>query len=306
MKRVNISVLITSYNHAHFLSECLDAVFNQSVLPLEVIVIDDASTDQSVDLIHEYQKSHPELILLKNETNQGPAIAMNRAIHHAKGKYIALAASDDQVLPRFFELGASYLDANPEVGICCSNSSMFKNIKPYFFWEFKVSHENHPTFISPIDMKNRILFTSLWIPTNASLYRRDLVLKYGCLDDSLKHLCDWFLNYKIALNHGILYVPHSFGACRLLPQSYGAKWSRSYWRKIEIYQKLFKVLSQEPASFQENFCQAGLLGLISADVLLYLFSHFSLWKYLPRAFYRKTFNLFRKIHRSVKHHQIKF
>jgi glycosyltransferase involved in cell wall biosynthesis len=88
MKKVDISVLITNYNHAHFLTECLDAVFSQSARPKEVIVIDDASTDHSIELIQNYQKKHSELILLQNPTNQGPVKAMNTALAYATNKYV--------------------------------------------------------------------------------------------------------------------------------------------------------------------------------------------------------------------------
>lgn len=300
MKKVDVSVLITNYNHAHFLGECLDAVFSQSALPKEVIVIDDASTDHSIELVQNYQKKHPELILLQNPTNQGPAKTMNTAIGYATSKYVVLAAADDQVLSGFFEKGAQYLDLNPKIGICCSEPSFFENNKPYLYQRMKICNEKQPATLSAEIVRKQYLHGPLWIPTHASLYRRDLILKHGGLQDSLKHLCDWYLNCKIAAFHGIGYIPTSFGAFRVLKTSYSAQWNRSYQKKIVLYKQLFSILDQESAEFQKIFCKSGMLGLISSDVLLYGLSRPRLWKYLPFAFYRKIRNCFRKIGRGIK------
>jgi glycosyltransferase involved in cell wall biosynthesis len=300
MKKADISILITNYNHSEFLIECLDAVFSQSVLPKEVIVIDDASTDHSIALIREYQRKRSDLILLQNPTNQGPAKTMNTAIAHASSKYVVLAAADDQVLPGFFEESSQYLDLHPEIGICCSEPSFFEDIKPYSFSSMKICHAKEPSVFSSEQIQKQYLHGPLWIPTHASLYRRDLLLKYGCLQDSLKHLCDWYLNCKIAALHGIAYIPRSFGAFRVSRNSYSASWNRSYQKKITLYKELFLLLAKEPPAFQKIFCKSGMLGLISSDVLFYGLLRPYLWKYLPFAFYRKTRNFLRKVARGIK------
>jgi hypothetical protein len=225
---------------------------------------------------------------------------MNTALAYATNKYVILAAADDQVLSGFFETSAQYLDLHPEIGICCSEPSFFENNKPYLYQRMKISNEKQPATLSAETVRKQYLHGPLWIPTHASLYRRDLLLKYGGLQDSLKHLCDWYLNCKIAALHGIGYIPTSFGAFRVSRTSYSAQWNRSYQKKIALYKQLFSMISQETPEFQKIFCKSGMLGLISSDVLLYGLFRPYLWKYLPRAFYRKTRNCFRKIGRGIK------
>lgn len=295
MKQTDISILITNYNHSKFITECLDAVFAQSAQAKEVIVIDDASTDGSLSAIGEYRKKQPSVILLRNSTNLGPAKTMNKAIQAATGKYIVLAAADDQVLPGFFEKASAALDQYPEAGICCSTPSMFYDAKPYRYWQTPISYKKNSFFIPPDRIGSYYRHTPLWIPTHASLYRRDLVIQYGALDEELKHICDWYLNCRIALTHGILFIPETFGAFRVSPQSYGATWNRSYRKKIPVYNRLFKKIEQEPKEFQKAFRNSGVLGLITADVLAYLLLRVRFWKYFPSSFYRKALNLLRKI-----------
>lgn len=299
MQQFDVSVLITNYNHSAFLRECLDAVFAQSVSPREVLVIDDASTDNSIALLESYQKKEPRLTVIRNLKNCGPAQAMNRLIQLAKGRYLMLAAADDMLLPGCIEQGALHLEAHPDAGLCCSPTLMFHNHKPYSFVKIPISKLEISHKIDAQKMPSAVLHTRLWIPTNAAMYRRDLVLKYGCLDERLRHLCDWYLNFRIILNHGLVYVPHSFGAFRLLPTSYGAQWNRSFRKKIELYDSLFAILSEEAPDFRAAFRRSGALGLISADVLVYLLRKPSLWKFLPQAFYRKMCNFLRKLSQSL-------
>lgn len=294
MKVVDISVLVTNYNHAQFLGECLQAILSQSVAAKEIIVIDDASTDNSISIIKEFQKKYPSVILLQSPKNQGPARAMNQAIQAATGEYVVLAAADDKLLPGFFEKAIQAFETYPNAGICCSEPTFFDATNPLKSWRVPISFEKNPAFFSATSISKQLLLSPLWFPTHASLYRRSLLLQYSGLNDGLKHICDWYLNCKIALTHGIIYVPESFGAFRLSTQSYGSRWNRSYRKKMEVYRVLFSLISQETSQYQTAFRQAGALGLISADVLAYVFFRPSLWGYLPFSLFRKTANFFRK------------
>ena len=295
MKVSDTTVLIPNYNHARYLPESLGAIFSQSAIPKEVIVIDDASTDDSVSVIEKYQKCNPQLKLIKNEINQGPVKALNLGLKVATGKYLAFCSADDQVLPGFFEVGSECLDRFPEAGICSSDPSFFRGLK---YTIFSISSYKTPTRIEVDAMEKLFLNTRFWIPSHASLFRKDFVIECGGFEETLHHLADWYLNIKIALRHGVVYAPTSFGAFRLSDQSYGAIWNRSYRKKIAIYSRLTALLSDESEEFRRRFRKSGVLGQISSDFLLYLLFHFSLWKFLPYAFFRKTCNFFRKIKRT--------
>ena len=132
--KIKASILVTNYNHGIYLRQCIQAIYSQSIPPLETILVDDASTDNSKEIIHELQKEYPTLRLILNETNIGPANAMNKAILAARGEYIVLAAADDYLLPGLIEEGTKLLDSYPDAAICCSKPSMFHVDKPDSIW----------------------------------------------------------------------------------------------------------------------------------------------------------------------------
>lgn len=91
-----VSVVIVNYNGERLLSPCLTSVFSQSFRPMEVIVVDNGSTDGSVDLV---QKNYPEVRLLRSPTNVGFAGGNNLGVATARGKYVALLNNDTVVDP---------------------------------------------------------------------------------------------------------------------------------------------------------------------------------------------------------------
>lgn len=93
---MNISVVIPSYNRAKTITSCLDSVCNQTVPPLEVIVVDDCSTDATVELVNKYSRSHPSVRCLALDRNSGAQMARNRGIKEASGEWIAFQDSDDE------------------------------------------------------------------------------------------------------------------------------------------------------------------------------------------------------------------
>ena len=92
-----ISVIISVYNREQFINSTLKSVQNQKMKELEIIYVDDCSTDNSVNYIKEAQKIDPRIILLQNEKNMGTLYTKSRGILSAKGKYIYTLDSDDMI-----------------------------------------------------------------------------------------------------------------------------------------------------------------------------------------------------------------
>lgn len=90
-----VSVIIPAFNSSHFLPECLESVLQQTHSNLEIIVVDDVSKDETLEIIEKYQRQYPNIKLIKNSINSGPGISRNKGIDQANGEYIAFLDSDD-------------------------------------------------------------------------------------------------------------------------------------------------------------------------------------------------------------------
>lgn len=94
MKVPLVSIIIPLYNTEDYISQCLDSLINQSFASMEIIVVDDGSTDNSPIIVENYAKSDKRIRLIR-QTNQGASIARNNAISRAQGEYISFVDCDD-------------------------------------------------------------------------------------------------------------------------------------------------------------------------------------------------------------------
>lgn len=139
-----VSVIIPLYNGALLVHRCIDSVFSQvGNFNLEVIIIDDGSTDDSVDIINQY----PKQLQLIQQSNQGPAAARNKGIAVATGKYLAFLDADDYWEPDFLYETVSFMELNPElaavsVGQLHKSVSCNARVQPLFLTQNKNEYFN--------------------------------------------------------------------------------------------------------------------------------------------------------------------
>ena len=111
-----VSVLMPVYNCESFIREAIQSVLNQTFTDFELLIIDDCSTDATLQILKSYLDSRIQLI--EKEKNTGYTDSLNYGISIAKGKYIARMDGDDISLPRRFQKQFDFLESNPEVVIC--------------------------------------------------------------------------------------------------------------------------------------------------------------------------------------------
>ena len=104
-----VSIITPSYNSTKFISQTIESVLNQTYKNWEMIIVDDASPDNSNKIIEEYVEKDSRIQLIKLKENSGPAVARNRAIKEAKGRYIAFLDSDDLWMANKLEKQISFM-----------------------------------------------------------------------------------------------------------------------------------------------------------------------------------------------------
>lgn len=117
-----VSVCIASYNYENYIGEAIESVLRQSYTDWELIIVDDASPDNSAEVIQQYQARYPEKIrFIPSEQNRGPGRTFNHCMELAQGRYIAFLGSDDRMLPARLEKQVAFMDAHPDVGALCTD-----------------------------------------------------------------------------------------------------------------------------------------------------------------------------------------
>lgn len=132
-----ISIIVPVYNSAKYLPKCLDSILNQTYQNLEIICVNDGSTDNSTNILKTYTKKDPRIKIL-TQKNSGLSAARNSGIKAATGEYIAFVDSDDQIKPTMLKDMISALqDSHANIAVCS-----FEEIYP----NGKITHfnKNHP------------------------------------------------------------------------------------------------------------------------------------------------------------------
>lgn len=129
MAQPTISILLSVYNGDRTLSRCLDSIDQQTHTDFELICIDDASTDTSFKVLHEWQVAHPnvQMKILRNQKNQGLTRSLMHGLSEAQGVYIARIDADDWWLPNKLTKQLSFLEQHLEYGIV---GCWYMNVRP--------------------------------------------------------------------------------------------------------------------------------------------------------------------------------
>jgi glycosyltransferase involved in cell wall biosynthesis len=112
------SVVLTSYNHADFIGKTIESVLSQSFQDYELIVLDNCSTDHSIEVIKEYEAKDKRVKLVQNENNLGMVMSVNKGVRLAQGEYVAHLCADDLWKPEKLEKQVEYLDNNNDAAVC--------------------------------------------------------------------------------------------------------------------------------------------------------------------------------------------
>lgn len=114
-----VSVIIPVYNVAKYIAHTIDSILKQSYEDVEIVLVDDCSTDNSAEIIAKYASSYSNIKYHKLESNQGAAVARNKALSLAKGRYVAFLDSDDEWCDGKLEKQLAFMNEK-EAAISCT------------------------------------------------------------------------------------------------------------------------------------------------------------------------------------------
>ncbi len=225
----SLSVVMPNYNDSAYLREAVDAILDQSYRSLELIVVDDASTDDSFRILSEYAARDPRMRLFRNERNCGCVPTINRGLREARGRYLYLASSNDKVLPGFFEKTIRLLEAHPQAELCWTDPShFFESYGPVYGRPMGLS--TTPEYIPPEKIVDLYASGRLTTPLfgTPAMFVREAFERAGGYYPELKWHCDYFPTTVVAFRTGMCSIPETLTSARILPGSF---WSSGVSRR---------------------------------------------------------------------------
>lgn len=139
-----VSVIMPTFNDAPTLSAAVDSILAQTYRAFEFIIIDDASTDETHDLLMQYARQDGRIRLLRNNQNLGLSQSLNRGLERARGELIARMDSDDRSAPERLERQVSFLQDHPEIGLLGTQPRFIDDAGrplPHWTWTAPTCHD---------------------------------------------------------------------------------------------------------------------------------------------------------------------
>ncbi len=224
MSRPTLSVVVCNYNDSDCLGGALEAICEQSWPPDEVLVVDDGSTDNSIELISAYAKRYPMIRLLRNKKNMGIIYSATKGLHAATSEYIYFGAADDRVLPGMFDKSMSLLTQYRQAALCCADiliNNFVHNVKA----EVRKGWLSNPGYISQDDLVKKfrggLPDIQPYCFAHTCILKQDYLIDTNAFLPDLKWHADGFSYHVIAFRKGICYIPEPMVLINIEKDSYG-------------------------------------------------------------------------------------
>lgn len=233
-----VSIIVPNYNHSRYLKKRLDSILNQTFNHFECILLDDASSDNSVEILEEYVNRDSRFRLFVNRVNSGSTFAQwNYGVSLSKGKYIWIAESDDYADPDFLQILVNKLEENSEVVLAYSQSMQINSEgEALGEWKYNDSFFHRPFIKNGTDfIYDHLLYTNVIPNASAVVFSRKTYIDVGLSVPSLFNNGDWHLWLKMLTLGRVSYTPHNLNYFRQHAKSvtYKAKQDVSYLNSFD-------------------------------------------------------------------------
>jgi glycosyltransferase involved in cell wall biosynthesis len=205
-----VTVIMPSYNHARFIGEAIESVLGQTFGDLELIIVDNASTDNTREVVGRYL-ADPRVRAIWREENGGVAVARNEGLALARGEFVAFLDSDDLWLPEKLEKQLPLFDGPLRPGLVYCDMYCFGESGVYPKTVFQARGPGEPcpgVALADLAVRN-------WIQVPTVVVRASCIAKVGLFDASLTRTDDYDMWLRIAAEYPLACVPEALAMYRL-------------------------------------------------------------------------------------------
>lgn len=246
---IKVAVICLCYNHEKFVEEAIRSVLAQTY-PTELIVVDDASTDKSVEKIAGFLKRHPEISVktLFFEKNLGNCKAFNSALTLTDADFIIDLAADDILLPERVEEGVKNMNEKPEVAINFTNANYIDENGRFIKSHYHVNDKGQSTAMVPEDDLFSKILERYFICPPTMMYRASCLKEIGGYDEELAYE-DFDIMLRLARNYPFSFIDKILVEKRVLNTSMAAnqykKGNRQLNSTLKICKKAFEMIQNK-------------------------------------------------------------
>lgn len=251
-----VSIIIPNYNYERFLDARLSSIINQSYHDYEIIFLDDASTDNSIELVKKHFGKFIHRIEANIKNSGNPFIQWNKGVRLAKGEFVWIAEADDTCTPDFLEKMVSIMSSNPSVGLAyCNTIPIDVNgavIDDGFFNRY-VSDLDSTRWLHDFtaqglsEVRNFLARKNTITNVSGVLFRRDAFVRAGYAPENMRMCGDWLAYCRVLHESDVAYVatPMNFHRQHPMKHTQNSVLNLTYFREyLQVQQYVAEAFNQ--------------------------------------------------------------
>lgn len=264
MSGVKISVCVPVYNGDRFIRETIDCILNQTFKDFELIIVDNRSTDKTVEIIKSF--TDKRIKFFQNETNIGLIPNWNMAMSKAIGEYIKIVPADDVIYPDNLMRLAEVLDNDPgkKTALVCSRKNVIDDRGRKLLSRGFSKREKVVSGLDAIS-KNIRSGGNIIGEAGAVLFRREILHKTGVFNSAFYYVLDIDLWYKILLHGNLHCLPHTLSAFRVSSTSESTVIKDTQLSDIRGFNKMLYGRKEFGVSYA-TYCIGHVMAWISGNI----------------------------------------
>jgi glycosyltransferase involved in cell wall biosynthesis len=257
---MTVSVIIPNYNHAKYLPQRIESILSQTFSDFEIIILDDASTDNSSEIINGYASANSKIKYFTSNLNSGSPFAQwQKGISLAKGEFVWIAESDDFAENTFLEKCVALMRMHVNAGIVYCNSRVINEVDSIqYLVSEKEAAEGNRRWMSDYyntglnEVVEHMYLRNTIYNVSSVLFRRSKLPGTFDEESSMKFCGDWLMYLRILLDSDIAYTAEPLSTFRIHSDSSFKKYykgSRYLKEVISVYQLAIKHLEFNPVKY---------------------------------------------------------
>lgn len=258
MSKISLTLAMPNFNHAAYLKQSISGMVGQTRAPDEILILDDASTDDSLSVIEDAVRGVGNVRLISAPSNTGVINGLNRLLAETTSEWVCFPAADDFLFPNFLRRAETLIRKSDEVGFVCASLEVWDEndkqigVRPIFYPSVR------PRIFTAKEARELLAQSDNHFMGQVTLYRTAFLRQLGGFDEKFGSGTDGMALRQLALKHGFGFIPARSGIWRL----HGENYSVTSGLDVKKYKAMIKVHQDFIGAAPEGFFPADYAGLI--------------------------------------------
>ena len=253
---LDLTVVIPHFNHGTLIGRAVASVLSQSALPQRILIVDDASTDGSFDVLHRLEAEPPIVEVIQHEERLGVNGNANKGLALCRTEYVTFMGADDIMNPGLYETAVGCLNDASEANACCTDSKWIDEDGNTLPQPASVTVLTQPGYVSPARVFKLMEYYGPFLVGGGCVFRTIPFQQEGGLSADLGPYADSYVLQRMAAKSGVCYIPQRLYTWQRSTKGYAISTAANAASLAALYETVkSRMATEDEGLFPDSFMQ---------------------------------------------------